>query len=118
MSKTQWFRKAPEHECTQDDVGFVVEDTLKDNKGVVVDLTGATVRYVLWAPGAASAEVDAVASVIAPATNGQVRYTFVAVDTDTSADYMEQWKVTFGGGAVQRFPSNPHKMRIKKKVAT
>lgn len=118
MSLTAWRRRPVDHECTQDDVGFVVEDTLRDNKGALVDLTGiSSVRYVLWIPGAASAEVDQLGAVIAPATNGQVRYTFVAADTDTLGDFMEQWKVTFSGSAIQRFPSEPHKMTINQKVA-
>jgi len=113
VSQTAWERRPPDHVITQNDVGVLIEDVLRDSKGIVVDLTGATVRYQARLPGLAlSSGIDQVAAVVAPATNGRVRLTVVAADTDTPGDLIEQWKVTFGGGAIERFPAAKHKLRI------
>lgn len=113
MSLTAWERRPPDHTVTQNDTGVLIEDILRDSKGVTVDLTGATVQYQARIPGLAlSAGIDQAATVVAPATGGRVRRTLVAADTDTPGDLIEQWKVTFGGGAVERFPATKHKLRI------
>lgn len=113
MSLTAWKRKAPEHACTEGDFGHTVEEILKDAHGTVVDLTGANVAYILHAPGATSDKVSAAATVVLPATNGQVKYTFTSGNTDTPGDYIERFRVTFSGGSVQYYPTEPHKYRVK-----
>jgi hypothetical protein len=114
VSQTAWERRPPDHTVTQNDVSVLIEDVLRDSKGVIVDLTGVTeVRYQARLPGQAiSAGIDQAATVVAPATGGTVRRTLVAGDTDTSGDLIEQWKVTFSGGQIERFPARKHKLRI------
>lgn len=113
MSYTAWERRPPDHTVTQNDTGVLIEDILRDSKGVVVDLTGATVQYQARIPGSAlSAGIDQPATVVAPATGGRVRRTLAAADTDTVGALVEQWKVTFGGGAIERFPATKHKLLI------
>jgi hypothetical protein len=113
MSQTAWERRPPDHTVTQNDTGVLIEDILRDSKGNLVDLTGATVRYQARMPGLAlSLGIDQDATVVAPETGGRVRRTLVAGDTDTPGELIEQWKVTFGGGAVERFPATKHKLRI------
>lgn len=113
MSQTAWERRPPDHTVTQNDDQVLVEDILRDSKGVIVDLTGAAVRYQARFPGLAlSAGIDQTATIVSPATSGKVRRTLVAADTDTPGDLIEVWKVTFGTGAIERFPATKHKLRI------
>jgi hypothetical protein len=114
VSQTAWERRPPDHVITQNDVGVLIEDILTDSKGVIVDLTGATaIRYQARFPGLALATgIDQLAAGVAPLTGGRVRLVVVAGDTDTPGDLIEQWKVTFGGGAIERFPARKHKLRI------
>lgn len=113
MSQTSWERRPPDHTVTQNDVGVLIEDILRDSKGNLVDLTGATIQYQARIPGQAiSAGIDRAAAGVAPLTSGKVRYTIIAADTDTIGDLIEQWRVTFGGGGIERFPATKHKLRI------
>jgi hypothetical protein len=114
VSQTAWERRPPDHTVTQNDTGVLIEDILKDSKGVTVDLTGASsVQYQARLPGQLlSAGIDQAATIVSPATAGRVRRTLAAADTDTPGDLIEQWKVTFGGGAIERFPATKHKLRI------
>lgn len=119
MSQTAWERQPPDHEITQNDVGTLIEDILTDSKGNVVDLTGATVRYQARFPGQPlSSGIDKDGTVPAPSTDGRARLTVVAGDTDLHGTLEEQWKVTFGGGAVERFPARKHKLLIQPDSAT
>jgi hypothetical protein len=114
VSQTAWERRPPDHTLTQNDSGVPIEDVLRDSKGNLVDLTGATaIRYQARLPGLAlSLGIDQAAAGVAPLTDGRVRYVVVAADTDTPGDLIEQWKVTFGAGAIERFPARKHKLRI------
>jgi hypothetical protein len=113
VSQTAWERRPPDHTVTQNDAGVLIEDVLRDSKGAVVDLTGATVRYQARIPGQPiSAGIDQLATIPPPAQNGRIQYALVAADTDTPGDLIEQWKVTFGGGGIERFPASKHKLRI------
>lgn len=79
--------------------------------GTAVDLTGATVVFVLknLSTGVAarlSATIDAPAS-------GLVEYTPSATDVQTSGNYHAEWEVTLASGAVLSFPENRnHHVRI------
>jgi hypothetical protein len=65
--------------------------------GAVVDLTAATVRFKMRASGSSVLKVDQPAVIVAPATNGNVRYDWAAIDVDTANDYLVWWEVTTGG---------------------
>lgn len=85
------------------DAGTKVRATLKSG-GDPVDLTGASVKFIMRLPGASAPKVNAAATV-EDAAAGKVAYTFIAADLDTPGDYWAEWQVTFGGGAVQTFPA-------------
>jgi hypothetical protein len=113
MSRTAWERRAPDHRITQNDASTTIEDQLRDRYGNVVDLTGASVQYQARFPGGTlAAGIDRAGTIIGTATNGQVRVTVLAADTDTRGFLVEQWRVTFAGGAVERFPPGKHKLEI------
>jgi hypothetical protein len=113
-----WERRPPDHWIVQGDSGSTITEQLKDRSGNIVDLTGATVKYMLYAPGAASAKINAAATVVGLATNGTVSFTPSAAQGDTPGDYLEEWQVTFSGGLIQTFPATgPHKVRIRGDLA-
>lgn len=79
------------------------------------DITGATVRFrmmhlngtfFLNQPG-----------VIDNATTGLVHYVWQAGNTDTIGAYLCEWVVTYGGGAIQRFPQGSYlELMVEKAV--
>lgn len=78
--------------------------TIVTDAGVPVNLTGATVNFVLRQLTSNQASTNAVATVVsAPA--GNVSYTFTAADSAVTGTYMGTFNVTFSGGGVQQFPT-------------
>ena len=59
----------------------------------VVNLTGATVKFIMRQSGVSTAKVDTAASVVV-AADGTVQYEWVAADTDTAGDYLAEFEVT------------------------
>ena len=115
---TPWERRAPDHYLVQNDSGTLVQEQLLDRLGVPVDLTGASVKYMLWFPGAAAALVNAAATIVGSATNGTVSFTPTATHTAASGDALEEWQVTYAGGLIQTFPAvEKHKVRIRGDLA-
>jgi hypothetical protein len=72
--------------------------------GNPVDLTGATVRFIMVPKGAKTVKVKAPAVIVAP-TQGVVRYDWTSADTNTPGEYQAEWEVTFTDGKSQSFPT-------------
>jgi hypothetical protein len=89
----------------QGDAGSKIRATLYGGDGQPADLTGASVRFLMRAPGATSLKVSGTATVESAAA-GVVSYTWQAQDLDTPGTYDAEWEVTYAGGAVQTFPSD------------
>jgi hypothetical protein len=87
------------------DVGIPVDATLKDRAGAVVNLTGASVDFIMALPNT-TPKVNADAVIVGTPTNGQVRYTSVTNDLNAVGTYFVEWEVTFAGGEIQRFPGD------------
>jgi hypothetical protein len=92
------------------DTGIPFPATLTDTTGTVVNLTGATVDFVMRlasyvGPTPPVPKVNAAASIVSP-TAGTVLYTSGANDLDTVGTYFVEWEVTFAGGLKQRFPGD------------
>lgn len=117
MSRSAWQRKPPDAYWKQGDTAPAIAEQLFDGLGVAVNLTGATVKFMMWGQGDAAIKVNAAAT-ITDAALGKVSYTPIAADTNTSGDYLVEWQVTFGGGAVETFPNSDwQKVRVKDDIA-
>jgi hypothetical protein len=117
MSRTHWQRKPPDHWWKQGDTAPAIAEQLFDGLGTAVDLAGASVKFMMWGAGGTAVKVNAAAT-ITDAPTGKVSYTPIATDTDTPGDYLVEWQVTFGGGAVETFPNSDwQKVRVKDDIA-
>jgi hypothetical protein len=68
----------------------------------VVDLTAATVKFIMRQHGVSTATVDTAATVI-NASAGTVQYAWVAADTDTVGEYLCEFEVTDSGSDITTF---------------
>lgn len=66
-----------------------------------VDLTGATVKFQMRGDGIL---VRQNASIVPPATAGQVNYQLTASDVQIPGQYRQEWEVTFADNSIQTFP--------------
>ena len=89
----------------QNDVGSVTPQTfLQDANGDAVNLTSASVRFLMAAPG-----VDPVVAEdaeVVDADTGEVRYTWLEGDLDDAGYYRAEWEVTYSNDAVETFPAD------------
>ena len=72
--------------------------------GTPVDLTGATVNFIMVPTKGTTPMVDA-AAVIVNATSGVVRYDWQTGDTATPGTYQAEWQITFSDGRKQTAPT-------------
>lgn len=95
----------PDFVIKQGDSLPVLSDTLTYSTGGAVNLTGASVNFVMRAQTSNTTTTNVAATVVSP-TAGTVQYTFTAIDTATTGEYMANWVVTFAGGQVMTFPTD------------
>jgi len=89
----------------QGDVGYPVRSQLISD-GAVVDLTGATARFIMRATKtSAAAKVDQPATIVGDPAQGNIQYEMTAGDLDTPGNYLVEWEVTFATGEVATWPS-------------
>lgn len=89
----------------QGDTLPVLSDTLTYSNGSAVNLTGASVNFIMRALTASATTTNAAATIVTPAS-GTVQYTFTATDSATAGTYMANWFVTFSGGTTMTFPTD------------
>ena len=89
------------------DTSPAITGTLTYSDGSAVNLTGASVRFVMRSQAGSSPKVSAAATIVSP-TAGTVSYSWntAGQDTNVAGEYDCEWIVTFSGGAVQTFPTN------------
>lgn len=96
----------------QGDTHKPVEAVIQDSDGAI-DLTNASsVRFIMSTP-AGGTVVDAAGTIVAPATDGRVRYAWAEGDTDTAGNYRAEFEVTFADGTILTAPTDKYlKIRI------
>jgi hypothetical protein len=82
-----------------------ISATLTDSQGAPVDLTSATVKFIMsLSPGGGTPTLN-VAAILVSAPAGAVRYDWAVGDTAASGSYVAEWEVTYSNGKKQTFPS-------------
>lgn len=94
----------PDFWIKQNDTAPVLDAILKDSDDVVVDVTGASIRFIMSAIDG-TIKVNDTGTVIDGAA-GHVRYEWVAADTDTTGTYIAEWEVTYPNSTIETFPSS------------
>ena len=87
----------------QNDTSPSILATLKDADNVPVNITSASVRFHMKSIDG-SLKIDSAMTVI-NASEGLVRYDWVAVDTDTFGTYYVEFEVTYTDGSIETFPN-------------
>ncbi len=91
----------------QGDTSKVLERTLKNADGSVINLSGADVVFTMR-KGSRTATISEVACTIADAPNGVVEYDWQTGDTDEAGVYDAEFEVTFSGGEIITVPNDGH----------
>lgn len=78
---------------------------LRDPNGEPIDLTGATVTFRMRKRGATALTVDDAATVVGTATAGNVRYDWLAGNTDAHGLYDAEFRAELPGGR-ETFPND------------
>ena len=88
------------------DVRPVLSSTLTYADGSSVNLTGATVRFVMRAQTAISPTTNAAATVVTATAPAVVSYAFTPADSAVTGRFMGEWHVTFADASLMTFPSD------------
>lgn len=75
--------------------------------GVIIDLTGCTVKFVMKPKNGATVIVSAAATIVSP-TAGTVRYDWGVLDTVTGGEYSAEFEITTAGGLRLTCPNDRH----------
>jgi hypothetical protein len=78
--------------------------TLQYSDGSIVDLTGCTAKFVMTQSG--TEIINKTATVLSPATSGQVRYDWASGDTAHVGMYKGEFQITFADTKVMTFPTD------------
>lgn len=78
--------------------------TLEDANENPVDLTGGAVAFRMQSIHGGSV-LGGTATVVGPATAGNVRYDWTAGDTALEGVYIAEWEVVFSGTSRETFPN-------------
>ena len=89
----------------QNDTSPPFTATLRDGDGEVVDISGATVKFLMRNRLTRALKVDGVASVVS-GSGGTISYTWASGDTDTPGTYEVEIEITFSDETVATWPSD------------
>lgn len=88
-----------------------IQRQMTDDDGRPIDLTQASVRFIMTPQYDSTPVIDAAATVVSDSaagiapTDGVVRYDWGPTDTAAAGPYRAEFEVTFPTGRVETFPS-------------
>jgi hypothetical protein len=89
----------------QNDTAPALTTFITDQNGSTLDLTGASVKFIMRSPTAIAPQVSATATITAP-TAGQVQYNWLAADTAVPGLYQAVFRVTLASGGTYTYPND------------
>lgn len=92
--------QTPDYYVKQGDTYRQITGTLKDAEGRPVNISGATVRFLMRAIDGTTNKVTAVATNLDDGTlanRGRVAYTWQTADINTPGDFKAEFEVSFAG---------------------
>ncbi len=99
----------PTYTVKKRDTAPVVTDTLEDEDGVAVNLTGASVVFHMTDWSRSTVVINGAATGAnggALGSSGVVEYAWQSADVATAGLYRAEWQVTFGNGKVETWPND------------
>jgi len=101
----------------QNDTSPAIQRQCLDYADNPVNVTGASVRFLMRPVGDSTVKVTGVGSVVDGAT-GLVKYQWSTGDTDTTGDFEAEFEVTYTDGTVETFPNTTYiKVKITDDIA-
>lgn len=106
----------PDFTIGEDDTGPSLEETLLGPDGNPIDLTGATVAFIMQIRDRSVPATSTAADIVDPiAALVSVDFT---VETANAGNFTYQWRITLSGGQVVTVPNDRYRtMRVQKKLA-
>jgi hypothetical protein len=92
----------------QNDTSPTLDVALRDDRGRAVDITGATVVFHMRNSLDDSTKVSSGSVTSLSDAQGEVRYAWAAIDTDTAGNFEAEFQVTFSGGTIETFPNDDY----------
>jgi lysophospholipase L1-like esterase len=89
----------------RNDTKDTISYTLAYANGGVVNLTGASVRFIM---GKGNTMITNAVATIVNAATGEVKYTFTDTDTLVAGKFNAEFEVTFSDGKVKTFPNDAY----------
>jgi hypothetical protein len=103
-------------EIRQNDLLPLLDYTLvKDTSDTAHDLTDATVRFTMRNKLRGNVKINRATMTIIDAAAGQVRYSWIASDTNVAGEFVGEIEVTFSSGKILTFPEEEYIPIIIKK---
>jgi hypothetical protein len=96
---------APDYVLRQGDSGQTITSVCTDEDGAAVNISGATVRFLMAPLTGGDAVLAATAQNENGTNQGQVSYEWEDTDSAMAGHFIAEFEVTFGGGAVVTFPN-------------
>lgn len=89
---------------SQNGTSPALAETITDQNGNALNLTGATVTFIMRQLSSSTPTVNAAATVVSPSA-GTVQYNWATTDTATPGIYMAQFHCVLSGGAIYDWPN-------------
>lgn len=91
----------------QDDRLPEISSILKDAEDAIINLSGASVKFIMTNKLTGEKKIDADAEVVS-AVAGSVKYAWIEGDTDESGAYRAEWEIEFADGRLMTVPNRTY----------